>query len=80
MLERLRKNFQGLIKIKSMRFFRKAAIAANNSRIDFAKLAHDETKMGIVEDKVIINHFAAEYIYNKYKNEIKEMYLNAYKK
>lgn len=49
--------------------FRKAAIAANNSRIDLAVLAHEETGMGIVEDKVIKNHFAAEYIYNKYKDE-----------
>jgi len=49
--------------------FRKAAIAANNSRIDLARLAHEETGMGIVEDKVIKNHFASEYIYNKYKDE-----------
>lgn len=49
--------------------FRQAAIAANNSRIDLARLAHDETGMGIVEDKVIKNHFASEYIYNKYKDE-----------
>lgn len=49
--------------------FRQAAIAANNSRITLAKMAHEETGMGIVEDKVIKNHFASEYIYNKYKDE-----------
>ena len=49
--------------------FRQAAIAANNARITLAKMAHEETGMGIVEDKVIKNHFASEYIYNKYKDE-----------
>ncbi|MDV3429427.1 MAG: bifunctional acetaldehyde-CoA/alcohol dehydrogenase [Bacillota bacterium] len=49
--------------------FRQAAMAANNSRISLAKLAVEETGMGIVEDKVIKNHFASEYIYNNYKDE-----------
>lgn len=49
--------------------FRQAALAANNARIPLAKMAHEETGMGIVEDKVIKNHFASEYIYNKYKDE-----------
>ncbi|MCG8541905.1 MAG: bifunctional acetaldehyde-CoA/alcohol dehydrogenase [Clostridia bacterium] len=49
--------------------FRQAAIAANNSRIKLAKMATEETGMGLVEDKVIKNHFASEYIYNKYKDE-----------
>ena len=48
--------------------FRVAAIAANNARIPLAKMAAEETGMGIVEDKVIKNHFASEYIYNKFKN------------
>jgi len=48
--------------------FRRAAFAANDSRISLARLAASETGMGVVEDKVIKNHFAAEYIYNKYKN------------
>ncbi|MBE6047432.1 MAG: bifunctional acetaldehyde-CoA/alcohol dehydrogenase [Clostridium sp.] len=48
--------------------FRQAALAANNARIRLAKIAVEETKMGIVEDKVIKNHFAAEYIYNQYKD------------
>ena len=49
--------------------FKAAAIAANQARIPLAKMAVEETGMGIVEDKVIKNHYAAEYIYNKYKNE-----------
>ncbi|GMU20536.1 MAG: aldehyde-alcohol dehydrogenase [Phycisphaerae bacterium] len=49
--------------------FRMAAIAANAARIKLAKLAVTETGMGVVEDKVIKNHFAAEYIFHKYKDE-----------
>ena len=49
--------------------FRRAAIAANDKRIPLAKLAVEDTGMGIVEDKVIKNHFASEFIYNKYRNE-----------
>ena len=49
--------------------FKAAAIAANSARIPLAKMAVEETGMGIVEDKVIKNHYAAEYIYNKYRNE-----------
>ncbi len=48
--------------------FRKAAMAANGARIPLAKMAVEETGMGLVEDKVIKNHYAAEYIYNKYKD------------
>lgn len=48
--------------------FREASLAANNARIKLAKLAVEETGMGIVEDKVIKNHFASEYIYNSYKD------------
>ncbi len=50
------------------KIFFAAAIAANKARIPLAKLAVEETGMGIVEDKVIKNHFASEYIYNAYKN------------
>ena len=50
------------------KIFRACALAANNARIPLAKLAVEETGMGIVEDKVIKNHYAAEYIYNAYKN------------
>lgn len=48
--------------------FRQAAMAANDARITLAKMAVEESGMGIVEDKVIKNHFAAEYIYNQYKD------------
>ncbi|WP_369298143.1 bifunctional acetaldehyde-CoA/alcohol dehydrogenase [uncultured Neglectibacter sp.] len=48
--------------------FRAAAMAANLQRIPLAKMAVEETGMGVVEDKVIKNHYAAEYIYNTYKN------------
>ena len=51
------------------KIFQAAAIAANQARIPLAKMAVQETGMGIVEDKVIKNHYAAEYVYNKYKNE-----------
>lgn len=50
------------------KIFYEAALAANKQRIPLAKLAVEETGMGIVEDKVIKNHFASEYIYNAYKN------------
>lgn len=50
------------------KIFFEAAIAANKMRIPLAKMAVEETGMGIVEDKVIKNHYASEYIYNAYKN------------
>ena len=49
------------------KIFAAAAIAADRARIPLAKLAVQETGMGVTEDKVIKNHYAAEYIYNKYK-------------
>ncbi|SHF28439.1 Acyl-CoA reductase [Lactonifactor longoviformis DSM 17459] len=48
--------------------FLAASIAANQQRIPLAKMAVEETGMGVVEDKVIKNHYAAEYMYNAYKN------------
>ncbi|MBP5233035.1 MAG: bifunctional acetaldehyde-CoA/alcohol dehydrogenase [Planctomycetes bacterium] len=48
--------------------FRAAALAATNARIPLAQMAVAETGMGVVEDKVIKNHFASEYIYNKYRH------------
>ena len=48
--------------------FRAAAMAANKQRIPLAKMAVEETGMGVAEDKVIKNHYAAEYIYNTYKH------------
>ncbi len=50
------------------KIFTAAAIAANQARIPLAKMAVDETGMGIVEDKVIKNHYASEYIYNAYRD------------
>jgi acetaldehyde dehydrogenase/alcohol dehydrogenase len=51
------------------KIFKQSALAANEKRIPLAKLAVAETGMGVVEDKVIKNHFASEFIYNKYKQE-----------
>ena len=50
------------------KIFKAAATAADKARIPLAKAAVEETGMGIVEDKVIKNHYASEYIYNAYKN------------
>ena len=50
------------------KIFLAAATAANQLRIPLAKLAVEETGMGVVEDKVIKNHFASEYIYNAYRD------------
>ena len=51
--------------------FRAAAMKANAARLELAQMAVDETGMGVFEDKVLKNHYAAEYIYNRYKNEKK---------
>ena len=48
--------------------FKAAATAANKARIPLSRMAVEETGMGVLEDKVIKNHYAAEYIYNAYKN------------
>lgn len=50
------------------KIFKAAATAVDKARIKLAKLAVEETAMGIVEDKVIKNHFVSEYVYNKHKN------------
>ena len=50
------------------KIFLAAAMAADKARIPLAKMAVEETGMGVVEDKVIKNHYAAEYIYNAYKH------------
>ena len=50
------------------RIFTAAALAANKARLPLAKAAVEETGMGVVEDKVIKNNYAAEYIHNEYKN------------
>ena len=50
------------------KIFKAAATAADKARIPLAKMAVEETGMGVLEDKIIKNHFASEYIYNKHKN------------
>ncbi|WP_246542683.1 bifunctional acetaldehyde-CoA/alcohol dehydrogenase [Paludibacterium yongneupense] len=63
------KVYAGFSQEKVDAIFRAAALAAADARIPLAQLAAEETRMGIVEDKVTKNHFASEYIYNKYKDE-----------
>ncbi len=60
--------FAGYSQEQVDRIFKAAAGAANNARISLAKMAVEETGMGVVEDKVIKNHFASEYIYNAYRD------------
>ena len=50
------------------KIFKAAATAADKARIPLARMAIEETGMGVLEDKIIKNHFASEYIYNKHKN------------
>ena len=50
------------------KIFKAAATAADKARIPLARMAKEETGMGVLEDKIIKNHFASEYIYNKHKN------------
>ena len=71
-MERVRnaqKEFSKFTQEQVDKIFKEAAMAANMMRIPLAKAAVEETGMGVVEDKVIKNHYAAEYIYNKYRNE-----------
>ena len=67
-LKEAQKQFATFTQEQVDEIFAAAALAANKQRIYLAKKAVEETGMGIVEDKVIKNHFASEYIYNKYKN------------
>ena len=67
-LRKAQKIFSTYSQEKVDEIFRQAAMAANDNRINLSKMAVEETGMGIVEDKVIKNHFAAEYIYNQYKD------------
>lgn len=62
------KQFAGFSQEKVDRIFYEAAMAANHSRIPLAKMAAAETKMGVLEDKIIKNHFASEFIYNKFRD------------
>lgn len=70
-LERLRaaqREFSTYTQEQVDKIFLAAATAANKERITLAKMAVEETGMGIVEDKVIKNHYASEYIYNAYRD------------
>ena len=67
-LKKVQKEFATFNQEKVDKIFFAAAIAANKMRIPLAKMAVEETGMGVVEDKVIKNHYAAEYIYNAYRN------------
>ncbi len=67
-LRAAQEKFAGYTQEQVDRIFKAAATAADKMRIPLAKLAVEETGMGVVEDKVIKNHYAAEYIYNAYKN------------
>lgn len=67
-LKSAQQEYAGFTQEQVDKIFLAAAIAANKHRISLAKMAVAETGMGIVEDKVIKNHYAAEYIYNAYKN------------
>lgn len=70
-IERLKaaqKIFAGFDQKKVDEIFQHAAAVATSRRIELAKMAVEETGMGVLEDKVIKNHFASEYIYNKYKD------------
>ena len=68
-VRKAQKEFSTFSQEKVDKIFLAAAMAANQARIPLAKMAVEETGMGVVEDKVIKNNYAAEYIYNKYKNE-----------
>jgi len=67
-LRQAQKEFSAYSQEQVDKIFLAAAAAANKARIPLAKMAVEETGMGIVEDKVIKNHYASEYIYNAYKN------------
>ena len=71
LLERVRaaeRKFASYSQEEVDKIFKAAAVAANRARIPLAKMAVEETGMGVVEDKVIKNHFASEYIYNAYRD------------
>jgi len=68
-VKRAQQVYAGFSQDKVDEIFRAAAFAAADARIPLAMMARDETGMGVVEDKVVKNHFASEYIYNAYKDE-----------
>lgn len=68
-VKRAQQIYAGFTQEQVDRIFRAAAFAAADARIPLAMMAAEETGMGVVEDKVVKNHFASEYIYNAYKDE-----------
>ncbi len=68
-VKQAQQTFAGFTQEQVDHIFRCAALAAADARIPLAKMAVAETGMGVLEDKVIKNHYASEYIYNKYKDE-----------
>ncbi len=68
-VKQAQKEFASYTQEQVDKIFLAAAMAANQARIPLAKMAVEETGMGLVEDKIIKNHYAAEYIYNKYKDD-----------
>ena len=68
LMREAQRRFAGFSQEQVDAIFKAAAMAANKARIPLAKMAVEETGMGVAEDKVIKNHYAAEYIYNKYRN------------
>jgi len=67
-MKEAQKKFAAFTQEQVDKIFFEAASAANKQRISLAKMAVEETGMGVVEDKVIKNNYAAEYIYNAYKD------------
>ena len=67
-VHKAQKIFQTFSQEKVDAIFKAAATAADKARIPLARMAVEETGMGVLEDKIIKNHFASEYIYNKHKN------------
>ena len=71
LLERVKKAQEEYAKFSQEdvdRIFKAAATAADKARIPLARMAVEDTGMGVLEDKIIKNHFASEYIYNKHKD------------
>lgn len=67
-LKKAQESFSSYSQEQVDKIFFEAAMAANKARIPLAKAAVEETGMGVLEDKIIKNHYASEYIYNAYKN------------
>ncbi|MBR1977510.1 bifunctional acetaldehyde-CoA/alcohol dehydrogenase [bacterium] len=67
-VQKAQKEFSKFSQEQVDKIFKAAATAADKARIPLARMAVEETGMGVLEDKIIKNHFASEYIYNKHKN------------